>query len=174
MRGHSCSETESVLRDDNKRAEGTNSPFPLLTNQPNIRLTLTTPLRLTRVFRSIENKDLARHRFSGNQIRILWHVSRPVDFTRMIYPLDDLDSGCRRNCVSTEFFSLVVVISSVKFVRAGRWVPAFGDLNLSNLQVILCLTGCVCSKEETVGCVGLVFVSTSLETCTGLEQNRTL
>lgn len=61
--------------------------------------------------------------------------------------------------MTTEFFSFIVVIPPVEFVCACRWVPAFGDLNLGNLEVVLRLAGCVRSEEEAVCCVRFIFIA---------------
>ena len=49
----------------------------------------------------------------------------------------------------------LVVIYTIELVRP---CPAcakfgFGDVDGGDLKVVLCLAGCVCPKEETVGCV---------------------
>lgn len=109
------------------------SPFPLLPSQPDIRLALTTPLRFTRMFCPIKHEDFACHRFCRNQVGILWHVTRSVDFSCMIDLLNDSNSGYWRDGVSTQFFSLVIVVSAVEFVGACRWMSTFGYLDLSDL-----------------------------------------
>lgn len=73
----------------------TNSPLSRLPNKPNIGPTYTPPLWLTRMFRPIKHENLTRNRLGGNQIGILWHIPSTVHLPIMIYPLDDLNPGCR-------------------------------------------------------------------------------
>jgi hypothetical protein len=41
------------------------------------------------VLRAIKDVNLARNRLCSNEIRVLRHVTRPVNLARMIDPLDD-------------------------------------------------------------------------------------
>jgi hypothetical protein len=102
------------------------------------------------MLRPIKNEHLSRDSFCCEQIRVLRHISRTVDFSFVVEFLDDLDAGLRRDGVSTEFTTLFIVVVAVKFF------VAFGDLDTCDLEVVLGLARGVGSKEEAVGCVGLV------------------
>lgn len=102
------------------------------------------------MLRPIKNEHLSRDSFCREQIRVLRHIPRTVDLSIVIEFLDDLDAGLRRDGVSTELTTLLVVVVAVKFF------VAFGDLDICDLEIVLGLAGGVGSKEEAVGCVGLI------------------
>jgi hypothetical protein len=107
----------SLTENDHKTSRGI-APFFRLTNQANIRPAYAVPFRLTGVFCAIENQDLARDSFRGNEIRILWHIPCPIDFTIVIDLLNDLDTRSRRDRMTAEFASFIVVIGLVELVGA--------------------------------------------------------
>jgi len=53
------------------------------------------------VFRPVKDQNISRSAFGGNQIGILGHIPRLVDFSRVNYLLDDLDFGRRGDGVAT-------------------------------------------------------------------------
>ena len=79
----------------------------------------------------------------------------------MIDPLCHFDSGLNGDTVSPEFSTFIVIVPSVEFI-GGRRVIAFGEVDGSYLEVILCLTGGVRAEEEAVDGVGLVWRSKRL------------
>lgn len=73
----------------------------------------------------------------------------------MVDLLDNLNARRRRDGVSSELTTLVVVVAAVQFV--GAWgVVTFGDRDGGDLEVILGLAGGVGSEEEAVDGIGLV------------------
>jgi hypothetical protein len=89
------------------------------------------------VFGPVIDQNLSRRAFGGNQIGVLRHIPRLVDFSGVNYLLDDLDFGCRRDGVATHFSSFVVPIE----VRI-----TLGQMDRCNLEMILGLTGGVGAK----------------------------
>ena len=83
-------------------------PFFLLSNQPDVRLCLTVAFRFARVFRPVKDQYLSRRAFGGNQIGVLRHVPRLVDFSGVNYLLDYLNFGSRGDGVTTHFSSFLV------------------------------------------------------------------
>lgn len=66
---------------------------------------------------AVKHEDFARHRLRGDDVGILWHVTRSVDFALMVNLLDDLNVWLRRDGVAAQLAPLVVVVTTVKFVR---------------------------------------------------------
>jgi hypothetical protein len=64
----------------------------------------------------------------------------------MVDFLYDLDPRGRRNSVATQLPAFVIVVPSIEFVSAREGI-AFGDLNGGYLEIVLCLSRCVCAKE---------------------------
>ena len=62
------------------------------------------------MFRPVEDQYLSRRAFGGNQIGVLGHVPRLVDFSGVDYLLDDLDFGRRGDCMATHLSPFVVPI----------------------------------------------------------------
>ena len=58
--------------------------------------------------------------------------------------------------MSAEFPSLVIVVGALELFCSGG-VVAFGEVHGCDLEVVLCLVGGVCSEEEAVDCVWLVW-----------------
>ena len=85
-------------------------PFLLLSNQSDVRFRLAVALRFTRVFRPVKNQYLSRRAFGGNQVGVLRHISRLVDFSRVNYLLNNLDFRRRGDGVATHFSSFVVPV----------------------------------------------------------------
>ena len=50
----------------------------------------------------VKDQNFSRSAFGGNQIRILGHIPRLVDFSRVNYLLDYLDLGRGGNGVATQ------------------------------------------------------------------------
>lgn len=118
---------------DDRSAIGTRMgvPFLLLSNQPDVRFRLSISFWFARVFRPIEDQYLPRRTFGGNQIGVLGHVSRLVDFSGVNYLLDDLNLGGGRDGVATHL--------------SPFFVPVEGDIALReveccDLKIILGLT----------------------------------
>lgn len=118
---------------DDRSAIGTRMgvPFLLLSNQPDVRFWLSISFWFARVFRPIEDQYLPRRTFGGNQIGVLGHVSRLVDFSGVNYLLDDLNLGGGRDGVATHL--------------SPFFVPVEGDIALReveccDLKIILGLT----------------------------------
>lgn len=76
-------------------ASNPNLPFLTLPCQSNIWPTATSYRRFTFVFRPVKNIDLASHSLGRDQIRLLRHISRSVDFAIVIDGLLDCDSRSR-------------------------------------------------------------------------------
>ena len=63
--------------------------------------------------------------------------------------------------MATKFSTFIVIIRSIELICTSSWVTTFGDMNGGNLEIILCLSRCMRSKEEAVSCVWFIKVSTS-------------
>ena len=62
------------------------------------------------MFGSVEDQNFSGRAFGGNQIGVLRHVPRLVDFSGVDYLLDDLNFGCRGDSMPTHFSSFFVPI----------------------------------------------------------------
>ena len=144
-----------------KKSAAHRPPLSTLPNKPNIRLTHSPPLRLTRMLRPIKNQHFPRNSLRRNQVRILGHIPRPINLPCMVDLLYNLDARGRGDRMSPQFPTLVIVICTIELVcpRPACARIAFGDVDGGDLEVVLCLAGCVCPEEETVGCVGFGGVS---------------
>lgn len=60
------------------------------------------------MFGPVKDQNLSGRTFGGNQIGVLRHIPRLVDFSRVDYLLGDLDFGCSRDGVATHFSSFFV------------------------------------------------------------------
>lgn len=69
------------------------------------------------MFRPVKNQHFSRNSLGRNHIRILGHVSRPIDFPLMVDLLCDFDSRLNGNTVPTEFSAFIIVVPSVECVR---------------------------------------------------------
>lgn len=107
-------------------------PLLLLPNQPDVWLRLTVAFRFARVFGPVKNQNLSRCAFGGNQIGVLRHVPRLVDFPGMDYLLDDLNFGCGWNGVATHLPSFFIPFELPVALR---------ELDGSDLKVIRGLIG---------------------------------
>ena len=79
------------------------------------------------MFRPVKNQDLSRRAFGGNQVGVLRHVSRLVDFSGVNYLLDDLDFRRRGDGMATHFASFFVPIDGG---------IAFWKVNCRDLKII--------------------------------------
>jgi hypothetical protein len=62
------------------------------------------------MFCSIKNQHLPTNSLGGNQIRILWHIPSPIDLSRMVDFLNDLNARLRgRNGMAAQFATLIVI-----------------------------------------------------------------
>jgi hypothetical protein len=138
-----------------RHQENQNSPFTMLSRQPDIWLARAIALRLARVLRAVKDQHFSSDSFGGDEIWVLGHVSRAVDLSFMVDFLDDLYPRAGWQRVSSELATLIVVVGAFKLIGARGGVVAFGDLDCGDLKVVLRLSGCVRSKEKSVGCVGL-------------------
>jgi len=84
------------------------------------------------VFGPVKDQNFSRRAFGGNQIRVLRHIPRLVDFSGVNYLLDDLNFGCRGDSVATHFSSFLVPIEVDITLR---------QMDRCNLEVILGLAG---------------------------------
>ena len=103
----------------------------------------------------IKHKDFSRNRLRRNQIRILRHIPRPIDFPRMVNLLYDLNAWLRWNSMAAQLAPGIVVVRTVELVC--RWARiALRDLDRGYLQVVLGLAGGVGPEKEAVCCVWFV------------------
>ena len=79
------------------------------------------------MFRSVKDQNLSRRAFCSNQIGILGHIPRLVDFSRVNYLLDDLDFRCRGDGVATHLSPFFVPLE----VNI-----AFGKVDCCDLEII--------------------------------------
>jgi len=79
------------------------------------------------VFRPVKDQNLSRRAFGGNQIGILGHIPRLVDFSRVNYLLDDLDFGRRGDSVATHLSPFFVPLE----VNIAFW-----EVNRCDLKII--------------------------------------
>jgi hypothetical protein len=89
------------------------------------------------VLRPVKDQHLSRRALGGNQVGVLGHVPRLVDFSGVNYFLDDLDFGCRGDRVTTQFSPFVVPIEVD---------IAFGEVDCCNLKIIRGLVGGVSAE----------------------------
>lgn len=106
------------------------------------------------MFCSVKYEHLAGNGFGRNEIRVLGHIARSVDFPGMVDPLNDLDAGLGRDGMAAQLAPLVVIIGAVKSVRRGA-IVSFWKLDSGYLQIILGLAGSVGSQQQSVGRIGL-------------------
>ena len=87
-------------------------PLLVLPYQPDIRPRATPNRRLALMFRPVKHAHFAADRLGRNEVRLLGHVSRPVDFAIVADSLLDADLG---GCflIRAEFYS-------VRLARLGQ------------------------------------------------------
>jgi len=122
-------------------------PFFLLPNQPDVRLRLTVAFRLARMFRPVKDQNLPRCAFGGNQIGVLRHIPRLVDFSGVNNLLDDLNLGRRGDSVTTHF---------PPFLVPFKVDIAFREVDCCDLKIILGLVGGVSTKQKPMDRVWFV------------------
>ena len=93
-----------------------NIPFTRLSRQPDIWFTQSTLLWFARMLRPIEHQDLPTDRLGRDEIWVLGHIPGTVDLARMVDPLDDVDSGRGRDCVTTQLAALIIILCAVDLV----------------------------------------------------------
>jgi hypothetical protein len=106
--------------------------FGLVSNKLNLSVDLSKGSGLERVLRSVEDKDLAIHTKSGDNVRILRLVSSLVDFSGVLNLLNDLaldSSDITRLTVATNLASLVIIVLGI-----GRY--SLWNLNIGNLKKV--------------------------------------
>lgn len=106
------------------------------------------------MFCAIKDEHLSRYRFRSDQVGVLGHVTRPVDFTRMVDFLYDLYARLGWDGVSAEFATLVVVVGAIELVRQGAVTLRY--MNGGDLEVVLGLARCVRAEKQSVDSVGFV------------------
>ncbi len=99
------------------------------------------------MLRTIENEDFTRDGLCRDQVRVLRHVTRAVDFTIVVDFLDDLYPRRRRKGMGAYFAAFFVIVSAVKLVSTGSRVITLWDLDRGDLEVVLGLSGGVRSKQ---------------------------
>lgn len=92
------------------------SPFLVLSHQSDVRLALSTSLRLTRMLRAIKHIYFSGNSLRRDQVGVLGHITRSVDFALMVDFLDDLDAWLGWYGVATEFSSFVVIVRAIETV----------------------------------------------------------
>ena len=107
------------------------------------------------MFRAVKHKHFPRYRLRSNEVRILWHVTCPIDFPLMVDALYDLNPGLWRDAVAAEFSAFVIVVRTIESIR-GSTVIALGELDCGNLKVVLCLARRMCTEEKAVGGIRLI------------------
>lgn len=95
---------------------GKHSPFLVLTDQRNVWLTLSPTLRLTGVLRTIKDVYFARHSLCCNEVWILGHITRSVDFTLVVDFLYDLDARLWWDRMATELPTFVVIVRTIQII----------------------------------------------------------
>lgn len=115
------------------------------------------------MFRPIKNKHFPSDSLCSNQIRILGHISCPINFSRMVDLLNNLDAWLSRDGMSSELTTVIIVGIPIEFVCVRSGV--FGNLDGGDLEVVLGLARGVGTEEETVDCMG--FVGRSADTGSG-------
>lgn len=99
----------------------------------------------TRVFRAIPDHDPAVCAHGSDNVGILWLIPGLVDFTLVINLLHDVELDfhgrlLRAAAIPSDFPALLIVVVRI----GGRWI---GELDMSNLQVILRIAGSVCADQ---------------------------
>ena len=122
-------------------------PFLLLPNQPDVRFRLTVAFRFARMFRPVKDQNLSRRALGGDQIGVLRHIPRLVDFARVNYLLDDLNLGRRGDCVTTHFSPFLVPFEVD---------ITFREVDSRDLKIILGLGGGVSTKQKPMDRVWFV------------------
>jgi hypothetical protein len=115
-------------------------PFLGLANEADIGFAHAPAFGLARVLRTIKDEHLARYGLGRDQVWVLWHVARAVDLPGVVDPLYDVDARlCRRQRVSAEFATLLVIRAAVEHVRpspGARW-----NMHRRDLEVVCRLPG---------------------------------
>lgn len=122
------------------------------------------------MLRPIPNHDATVCAHGGYDVRILWLVAGLVDLALVIDLLYnvELHLHCRRflACsfsVTTDLFAFFIVIGSVRGDR-------FGELYVSNLEVVLGFVGSMCADEQSVRAV--IFIRDAKEISTSHVPSR--
>jgi hypothetical protein len=76
--------------------EWNDSPLLRVTSQRDVRLA-DVPSRYRGMLGPVEDVDVAHHRLGRDQVGVLRHVTSPVDLSRVIDRLDNLDPRLRRS-----------------------------------------------------------------------------
>lgn len=70
------------------------------------------------MFCAIEHVHFPGHRLCRDQVRVLGHITRPVDLALVVDFLNDLNTRLRGYGVSTQFAAFVIIVCTVESVRA--------------------------------------------------------
>lgn len=108
------------------------APFLILTHKAYIRIAQSTPVRFAGVLCPIEYEHLSGDSFGSNEVGILRHIPRAVDFAGMVDLLSDLDSWLRGDGMSAKLATLIIVVTAIKYIRGGT-VVTFGQMYSRNL-----------------------------------------
>ena len=69
------------------------------------------------MFCPVKHEHFTRNGLRRNQVGVLRHVSRAVDFARMIDSLNYLKAGLGRETVASQLAALVIVVSAIELFR---------------------------------------------------------
>lgn len=113
--------------------------------------------RLRRVLRPVEDHDLAVDTHRGNEVLILRHVTRFVDFSLVINLLNNLELWLESPCrvVAANLPALCIVV--VRISGRGR------QAELSNLKIVWGAIRCVSTHQQSMRLVAAVFGSTKYQ-----------
>ena len=127
----------------------------MLPDQSDIGPALPTTLRLARMLCAIKDVNLAGNSLRRDEVRILGHITRPVDLALVVDFLDNVDTRLWRDGMATELAALVIVVRPVEFICGGA-IITLREVYFGNLEVVLGLAGRVRAEQEAMDCVGLV------------------
>ena len=117
------------------------------------------------MLRPVKDQYLSRRTLGGNQIGVLGHVPRLVDFSGVNYLLDGLDFGRSGDGMATHFSPFVVPI------EVGI---AFGEVDCCDLKVIWGLVGGVGTEQKSVDRIGFVCGPGRWSRCTERDSKGVL
>ena len=107
------------------------------------------------MFCPVKHEHFARNGLRRNQVGVLRHVSRAVDFARMIDSLNYLEAGLGRETVASQLAAFIVVVAPVKLVSGGTFI-ALRKVHSRDLEVILRLARRMRSEQQSVDSVWFV------------------
>lgn len=139
-------------------------PFFFVADELNLRVHLTT--RLQGMLGSIKHERPAVNTHCGDHVGILRHISCPVDLSRMVNLLHDVELHLRLLLLATTTVATNLLLVTVVIVGIGH--EACRNVDICDLKIVLSIARSMGAEEETVS--GDITAGNTARHCQGLRS----